>query len=112
MKVPILPAAMSWYPGHMSFFMKKLPELLNRTDIVLELRDSRLPLTSINPNFEREMISWKGKAMESSETNHSVGKQRIIVMSKYDLVPEWGIEVRDSISISFLPTLMFKSAVQ
>lgn len=29
-----------------------LPALLTRTDIVLELRDARLPLTSINRTFE------------------------------------------------------------
>ena len=29
-----------------------LPALLTRTDVVLELRDARLPLTSVNRNFE------------------------------------------------------------
>ena len=29
-----------------------LPALLSRTDVVLELRDARLPLTSVNRNFE------------------------------------------------------------
>lgn len=49
---PVLPAAPSWYPGHMTQFARALPGLLRRTDIVLELRDARLPLTSINRNFE------------------------------------------------------------
>lgn len=49
---PLLPAPTSWYPGHMTLFTRMLPALLRRTDVVLELRDSRLPLTSINPNFE------------------------------------------------------------
>ena len=49
---PLLPAPTSWYPGHMTQFTRMLPALLRRTDVVLELRDSRLPLTSINPNFE------------------------------------------------------------
>ena len=33
-------------------FMRNLPALLTRTDVVLELRDARLPLTSINGTFE------------------------------------------------------------
>ena len=49
---PVLPAPPSWYPGHMTQFTRLLPTLLRRTDVVLELRDSRLPLTSINRNFE------------------------------------------------------------
>ena len=36
----------------MTQFLRQLPVLLRRTDVVLELRDSRLPLTSINRNFE------------------------------------------------------------
>jgi hypothetical protein len=49
---PPLPPAASWFPGHMSKFSKMLPGLLSRTDVVLELRDARLPLTSINGTLE------------------------------------------------------------
>ena len=53
---PVLPVAPSWYPGHMTQFARALPGLLRRTDIVLELRDARLPLTSINRNFESKHL--------------------------------------------------------
>ena len=49
---PALPVPPSWFPGHMLQFQRMLPTLLNKTDVVLELRDARLPLTSINRNFE------------------------------------------------------------
>lgn len=49
---PVLPAPPSWFPGHMLQFQRTLPHLLTRTDVVLELRDARLPLTSINRKFE------------------------------------------------------------
>ena len=49
---PALPTPPSWFPGHMLQFQRMLPTLLNKTDVVLELRDARLPLTSINRNFE------------------------------------------------------------
>jgi len=52
MPFPLLPVPPSWYPGHMTKFARMLPALLSRTDVVLELRDSRLPLTSINRNLE------------------------------------------------------------
>jgi ribosome biogenesis GTPase A len=42
----------TWFPGHMMKFRRELPSLLSQTDVLLELRDSRLPLTSINRNFE------------------------------------------------------------
>ena len=49
---PTLPAPPSWFPGHMNQFKRQLPALLKQTDVVLELRDARLPLTSINRAFE------------------------------------------------------------
>ena len=49
---PALPAPPSWFPGHMNQFKRQLPALLKQTDVVLELRDARLPLTSINRAFE------------------------------------------------------------
>jgi hypothetical protein len=49
---PLLPPPPSWYPGHMARFAQNLPALLTRTDVVLEVRDARLPLTSINGNLE------------------------------------------------------------
>ena len=40
----------------MTQFARILPTLLTRTDVVLELRDARLPLTSVNRNFEGKRL--------------------------------------------------------
>ena len=53
---PSLPVPPSWFPGHMNQFKRQLPALLKQTDVVLELRDARLPLTSINRTFEGWLI--------------------------------------------------------
>ena len=53
---PALPVPPSWYPGHMMQFTRQLPQLLRRTDMVIEVRDARLPLTSINRNFEGKSV--------------------------------------------------------
>ncbi|KZS96259.1 P-loop containing nucleoside triphosphate hydrolase protein [Sistotremastrum niveocremeum HHB9708] len=86
---PALPAPPSWFPGHMSQFTNQLPKLLSRTDVVLELRDSRLPLTSINPAFEEAITKWR---YERSRGASSLLCQRVVVLGKMDLVPRWGIE--------------------
>ncbi|KAF5357039.1 hypothetical protein D9756_006734 [Leucocoprinus leucothites] len=52
LQMPPLPVPPSWFPGHMMKFTRMLPSLLTRTDVVLEIRDSRLPLTSINRSLE------------------------------------------------------------
>ena len=90
---PALPTPPSWFPGHMNKFMKNLPALLRRTDVILEMRDSRLPLTSINPNFEYLLQDWTGKGKGRELEPGAQFRKRIIVLSKMDLVPHWGIEV-------------------
>ncbi|KAH9847453.1 P-loop containing nucleoside triphosphate hydrolase protein [Lenzites betulinus] len=104
--LPPLPAPPSWFPGHMLQFQRMLPALLNKTDVVLELRDARLPLTSINRNFEGALQKWrrergKGILTEFSASNavapldgsgFAPACERVVVFSKRDLVPEWGIK--------------------
>ncbi len=41
----------SWYPGHMAKARRLLEAQLKRVDIVLELCDARLPLSSRNPTW-------------------------------------------------------------
>ncbi|KIJ15871.1 hypothetical protein PAXINDRAFT_168858 [Paxillus involutus ATCC 200175] len=99
---PALPTPPSWFPGHMNRFSKQLPALLSRTDVVLELRDARLPLTSINQNLEGAIRKWRAERGRDSTliapTPASVPGyggmicERIVVLNKRDLVPEWGIE--------------------
>ncbi|KAI0035829.1 P-loop containing nucleoside triphosphate hydrolase protein [Vararia minispora EC-137] len=96
---PLLPAPRSWYPGHMTQFARMLPALLTRTDIVLELRDARLPLTSINRTFEGHLQKWRSDRLNSAKQAMLVSPdakqrvcERIVVFSKRDLVPQWGIE--------------------
>ncbi|KII87590.1 hypothetical protein PLICRDRAFT_640798 [Plicaturopsis crispa FD-325 SS-3] len=103
---PLLPAPPSWYPGHMTRFARMLPALLSRTDVVLELRDARLPLTSINRTLEGALQKWKvdrGRAPSTptwihpnptppSQADHSTVCERVVVFNKRDLVPAWGIE--------------------
>ncbi|KAH9962846.1 P-loop containing nucleoside triphosphate hydrolase protein [Russula dissimulans] len=96
---PLLPPPQSWYPGHMTQFSRILPSLLTRTDVVLELRDARLPLTSVNKNFEGALSRWRAERVHLS--NHAAASsalarvrvcERVVVFSKSDLVSEWGIE--------------------
>ena len=46
------PSPINWYPGHMLRAKKQLIRRLKQVDVVLELRDARIPLASINPDFE------------------------------------------------------------
>lgn len=83
-----LPPPPSWYPGHMAAFAKALPSLLPKTHVVLEVRDIRLPLTSINPQLEAALAQWRGNGRGAGKAC-----EHIVVYSKRDLVPSWGEEV-------------------
>ncbi|KAF8234985.1 P-loop containing nucleoside triphosphate hydrolase protein [Tricholoma matsutake] len=95
--MPVLPAPPSWFPGHMMKFKRMLPALLTRTDVVLEIRDSRLPLTSINRTLEGALHKWRTeRGWDPSNPNRRIvvtgACEHIVVLNKRDLVPEWGME--------------------
>jgi ribosome biogenesis GTPase A len=64
-----------WFPHHMAKAKIAIPKKLPIVDLLVEVRDSRLPLTSAQ--FELE-----------SCVRLRPGKQRIVVLNKQDLVPK------------------------
>lgn len=44
--------AVSWFPGHMAKASKEMQSRLKACDLVIEVKDARLPLSSSNPNLE------------------------------------------------------------
>ena len=59
----------NWYPGHMARAKRLLTEQLSRVDVVIELCDARLPLSSRNPDLLRL----------------TARKQRVLLLGKSDL---------------------------
>ena len=62
-------SSINWYPGHMAKTKRQISEQLNLIDIVYEVIDSRMPLSSKIADID-ELIK---------------DKPRIIIMTKYDL---------------------------
>lgn len=71
----------------MATFAKTLPSTLKSTHVVLEVRDARMPLSSINTAFEDEIKKWQ-------QERGVAPAERIVVYTKSDLVPGWGMKVR------------------
>ena len=40
-----------WYPGHIAKAEKKLKEQINVVDVIIEVLDARIPLSSMYPNI-------------------------------------------------------------
>lgn len=49
----------NWYPGHMLKAKKGLTKQLRSVDVVLEMRDARIPISSVNHEFEELMYQKK-----------------------------------------------------
>ena len=62
----------NWYPGHMAKTKRQIIEDLKLIDVVVEIVDARIPLSSMNPDIEP----------------YIKGKDRLIVLNKYDLADE------------------------
>ena len=57
----------NWYPGHMLKAKKELAEQLKRVDVVLEMRDARIPVSSVNQDFE-ELLGQKKRILIFNKT--------------------------------------------
>lgn len=59
-----------WYPGHIAKAEKNLQEQLKRVDVVLEVRDARIPLATHHPRISE----WVGS------------KTRVLVLNRVDMI--------------------------
>ena len=61
-----------WYPGHMTKAMRQMKEDIKLIDLVIELLDARIPISSRNPDI------------------HNLGKnkERLVLLNKSDLADE------------------------
>lgn len=73
----------------MSRSLTKLPTVLKDIDLVIEARDSRLPLTSINPAFEQVLEeSWGRMDLGGPSGWKGKGKEKVVVYTKRDQAEE------------------------
>ncbi|KAJ2158539.1 Mitochondrial GTPase 1 [Coemansia sp. RSA 552] len=63
--------SISWFPGHMMAGLREMRDQMRTVDLVVETRDARIPLSSINREFEQII----GR------------KRRVVVYNKADLAP-------------------------
>jgi ribosome biogenesis GTPase A len=69
--------AIQWYPGHIAKAEKQLRESLKRVDVVLEVRDARIPLATHHPDLDR----WLGS------------QARILILNRQDMIPAAAREI-------------------
>ena len=55
----VTPPGVSWFPGHMLKAHRRLAAEVRNANVVLEMRDARLPLLSSNPELEKLIGSRK-----------------------------------------------------
>jgi len=63
--------AIQWYPGHIAKAEKALLEQLKRVDVILEVRDARIPLATRHPRIHH----WIGD------------KAHLLILNRVDMIP-------------------------
>ena len=64
--------SINWYPGHMAKTMKQIEEDIKLVDIVIEILDARIPISSQNPEVQKLIKN----------------KKKIVILNKSDLSDE------------------------
>ena len=59
----------NWYPGHMLKTKKQIIEDIKLIDVVIEILDARIPVSSKNPDIQKIIAN----------------KKRIVILNKSDL---------------------------
>ncbi len=62
--------AIQWYPGHIAKAEKQLSKNLGKVDLVIEVRDARIPLSTSHPHLQQ----WVQ------------GKQHLLVINRQDMI--------------------------
>lgn len=62
--------SIQWYPGHIAKAERELKEQLKRVDVVLEVRDARIPLATHHPQIPQ----WVGS------------KAKVLVLNRVDMI--------------------------
>jgi ribosome biogenesis GTPase A len=62
--------SIQWYPGHIAKAEKALQAQLKRVDVVLEVRDARIPLSTLHPKLDL----WLGET------------KRVLVINRVDMI--------------------------
>jgi len=73
-----------WYPGHIAKAERSMTDKLSMVDVVVELRDARVPISTTHPSLK----SWVGS------------RGHVLVLNRMDGVPqqaiaEWGDTLRE-----------------
>ena len=68
----MLPDKISWYPGHMTKAMRAMQEDIKKVDLVIELLDARIPVSTENPDID----------------TLAKNKFRMVLLNKADLADE------------------------
>ncbi len=76
---------LNWYPGHMAKAKRQMEEELKLVDIVIEIRDARMPLASANPLLE-ELAKNKEKLVILNKTDKADSKENSKWLAYFDNV--------------------------
>ncbi|EPS61180.1 hypothetical protein M569_13620, partial [Genlisea aurea] len=61
--------SINWFPGHMAAATRAIKDRLKLSDLVIEVRDARIPLSSANFDLQHKLV----------------GKRKVVALNKRDL---------------------------
>ncbi len=73
----------NWYPGHMAKARRQMEEQLKLVDIVIEIRDARMPLASGNPLLN-ELAANKEKLIILNKADRADKKENELWLNYFD----------------------------
>lgn len=96
-----------WFPGHMSKTRRMMKENLKLVDVVAEVRDARIPLSSSNPEIEK-LLGGKKRIilLNKSDMADSKANRRWLDYYKGKNIPALAVDCRSGKGLNAFPPLV------
>lgn len=104
------PISIQWFPGHMAKTRRLMRENMKLVDLVLELRDARIPKSSANPEIEK-LVGSKPRILllNKSDTADEARTKAWCAYYQHKNIPVLAVDCRSGKGLRALPPLVEKT---
>lgn len=100
-------SSIQWFPGHMAKTRRLMRENLKLVDLVIELRDARIPRSSANPEIEK-LAGGKPRILLLNKSDAADEGRTRLWLARYESegVPALAVDCRSGKGLKRLPSLV------
>ncbi|KAJ3210694.1 hypothetical protein HDU67_005069, partial [Dinochytrium kinnereticum] len=98
-------AMTSWFPGHQRAALRNLNDGIHKIDVVLEVRDARIPLSSAWDQHQDSVLTHRNRIVVLNKADLANHNMTSVTSSNSEILPYWKNVLRKHAKTSNIPAL-------